>query len=400
MSDDKNVPPPPGGYGGGYADPYRVPQAPPPLPPDDLPPTPKNTGRWAAGGIGIALLGLRACLLFGDTGHSSYSDYGSTNFGLPAFDPLAGIYLDGGAAIPMPKPPLGGGHIAVGKGDTLVVNDSNGEIQDDLGNTVCAGYCTTSDIVVVGSRVFWLTALNEELRAAPLSGDKPPEKVAELSNPDSSIATDGTSIYVVCDFANDEGHRAIVKVDPTTGKQTKLASVAGSIDDLRISGGRAYFTWIETGDHGTRHLQSVSTWGGAVSKLAESVMLDDAASITGAVGGGYYYVAYGDFSIPEHIGRVPIAGGAFQVLYDAPPEELLGAITADASGLYVARRAEGGWTISHLVMGSGATPKLDVTDLIEPMSFTPRSLTARSKDLVFASALGITHAPKTPVKTR
>lgn len=393
--DEPNVPPPPGGYGAG---PYRAPQAPPPMP--DIPPPPRNTGRWAAGGIGIALLAVRACLLFARLGDdSSYSS--SYNYTppptFPTYDPLAGLFGDGGSLTP--RLPPTGGHLAVGDGDTVVFDDQHGKIRDGDGKIVCDDYCTTSHVAIVGKKVYWVNLLDEELRTATLGGDGTATKVTELHVPGSRIVSDGASLYVVAEPSDEADKRGIIKIDPSSGKQTKLVSVDGTIEDLQVSGGRVYFTWLasdaaleKAGEKPSLHLRSVSTLGGAVTKLADP-SLTDAAYLMGAVGGGYYYLAHGDFMIPEHIGRVPVGGGAFEAAYDAGSDEILGPIAADASGLYFARHRDGeAWAIAHL------TAKAKAEDVLTGIAEEPQGLGARKNDLVFTSYTELTHTPKTATK--
>lgn len=390
MSD--NVPPPPGGYGAG---PYRAPQAPPPFPPDD-PGPPRNTGRWAAGGIGIALLAVRACLLFArmDSSTPDYSSY--TPMAIPTYDPLAGMFAD--ASPIMPKLPLGGGHLAV-SGDKVVFDDDSGEIKDGDGKTVCAGYCTTSNLVVAGNRAYWISFLDEELRSVSLAGGDTPQKVTELKDPGTKLASDGVSVFVVQDASSAE-KQSIVKVEPTTGKQTVLVTVNGAIDDLQTSAGKVFFTSVDDDTKMARHLRSISTSGGPVTKLCDP-SLDDTSYVAGAVGGGYYYLAYGTFALPAHIGRVPIGGGAFETIYDAG-EELLGPIAADSTGLYVARRLDATWSIAKVVpsAGSAAKAKSETVDVVTDIAPEPQALALLKNDIVYTSFVGVTRVAKAPPKAR
>lgn len=380
----ENIPPPPGGYGAG---PYRAPQAPPPFPPDD-PGPPRNTGRWAAGGIGIALLAVRACLLFArmDSSTPDYSSY--TPLTLPTYDPLAGMFAD--ASPIAPKLPPGGGHLAVGSGDKVAFDDASGEIKDADGNTICSGYCTTSNLVVAGNRVYWISFLDEELRSVSLSGGDTPQKITELQDPGMKLATDGVSVFAIQNASTAE-KQGIVKIDPTTGKQVLITTVTGTIDDLQASGGKVYFTSVDDDAKLARHVRSVSTSGGAVSKLCDPA-LDDTGYVAGAVGGGYYYLAYGTFALPAHVGRVPIGGGAFETIYDAG-DELLGPIAADSTGVYVARRADTTWTISKIVT------KTNVVDIVTDIVPEPQALGLLKNEFVYTSFVGVTRAPKAPPKS-
>ncbi len=393
MSEDPdNIPPPPGGYGAG---PYRAPGAPPPAPPPDDPTPPRNTGRWAAGGIGFALLAVRACLLFARLDDSSPSyDYTYTPPVIPTYDPLAGLFDSGASAFP--KLPKQGGHLALGESGRLAFDDSSGAIHDGTHKLVCADYCTTQNLVVVGKKAYWISFLDEELRSVSLepTGAVPdePAKVAALHDPGMAIATDGKSIYLLDESVGGvDGKTAIVRVDPASGKQTKLATMDGLVLDLRVAGGRVYYA---VPNDGGLELRAVPSSGGASVKLAASSEATGNVA-SSAVAGGYYYVAYGNFSVPEHVARVPVGGGALEVVYDATPEEELGPIAADKNGLYLAHGLASAWSISFL-----KAPKAEahaLADVVTAIPEAPQALAVDGTDVVYTSHDAIFRVPITHI---
>ena len=117
---------------------------------------------------------------------------------------------------------------------------------------------------------------------------------------------------------------------------------------------------------------------------------------SGAVGGGYYYVAYGIFSVPEHVGRVPIGGGPFEVIYDATPAEELGLIAADATGLYLAHGLASAWAISRLPPSAKA--KTELQDVVTAIPEAPQDLALGGTSLFYTSHDAVFSAPRSPPK--
>jgi hypothetical protein len=402
MSEDpSNVPPPPGGYGAG---PYREPGAPPP-PSFEPPPPPRNTGRWAAGGIGLALVAVRACLLFArmsDPGPSY--DYSYTPVAYPTYDPLAGLFADASPAAKLPKT---GGQLALGPGEALAYDDSSGAIRDANGEVVCAAYCTTGRLAIVGKKVYWISFLDEELRSVSLvPGDtlEPPKKVAELHDPGLKLVTDGTALFTVDGSpGDDEKKSAIVRIDPATGKSSKLVTLSGVIQDLQAAGGRIYYTYADLeGDAPKVHVRSIGAGGGAATTIADLPADDLGPSIgSSAIGGGFYYLSYGGFAVADHVARFPIGGGARQVVYEASDTELLGPIAADAAGLWLVRRSGATWSISLVTHAAGATAETSTTkDVADELVEAPQALAVRagSSDVVYTTFDGVFRTPKSPSK--
>ena len=381
MSD--NVPPPPGGYG----TPYRAPQDPLRPPPDDLPPPPRHSGRWAAGGIAFVILGLRACLLFARLDESSTPSYSYTP--LPTYDP-ATLFPAPSATVPIPKLPKLGGHV-VAQGEAVVHDDEGGTIRKGSA-IVCEGFCTVNALAVAGEGVYWITALDGELRSVPLAGGEP-HTVAKLREPGSWIASDGSALIVEeASSLEPDAKRGLFRVDPKSGQETKLVLIDGEIRDVVVSAGRVYFAWTSADSPGL-HLRSIASTGGALSKLADST-LDEEGPFEGAVGGGYYYVKYGGLSsFQDHVGRVPIAGGTFETVYDASPAEMLGPIAADASGLYLVHHTDA-WRIGHFEARGRPLVELDGT-----LVRAPQNIALRKKDVAFTFDGEVQFVPKTPVKS-
>lgn len=388
MSD---VPPPPGGYGldpAGNAPrgPYRSP-APDPEPPSFTPP-PRNGGRWAVGGVGLALLGVRVLLLCARA--SSSPSYEFTPPTLPTsygVDPFAALF-DAGPATPTARAV---GPMALASGDHAVYVDSHLQLVDAVDPSHSLGRALATDLAVTKDRVIWLDMLDGEIAAVPRAGGAKSTVAGALASP-TNLRADDAFAYVVDDDAKNEDHRAVEKIALGTGKVTRLASVAGVVSALELDAAGVYIAWSEA-DAGTTtyHLRRVPKSGGAGGDVT-SFRADDAegASFTYlAIGGGYVYYTHSG-----GLDRVRVTGGATEHVYtelDGDFDEL-GPLAADGEAVYFAHRLNfGSWSVARLVRPGGK-----VEELAEGLAVMPSAVAAGKSDVFYTTASGVAHVSKLP----
>jgi len=393
MSDD--VPPPPGGYGldpSGSAPrgPYRSPRAPDPEPPPNFNPPPRNGGRWAVGGVGLALLGVRVLLLCARASSPSY-DYSYTPPTLPTSygndDPFAALFDAGHASA---KPALAVGPMALAAGDHAFYVDSHLQLTDATDPSESLGRALATDLAVTKDRVLWLQMLDGEIDAVPRAGG-PKTHVATVAGA-TVLRADDAFAYVIADDDKNEDDRLVEKIALATGKATRLASVAGVVSALEVDGANVYVAWtVDEGTASVYHVQRIGKSGGSAVDVTTFRGTDGETSAFEhvALGGGYmYYTRNGG------IDRVRLTGGTTDHVYTPKDGDFedLGALAADGEGVYVAHRKNfGAWAVGRV-----QRPSAKVEELVEALAVQPSSLAAGKTDVYYTTALGVSHMPKHP----
>lgn len=388
MSD---VPPPPGGYGldpSGHAPrgPYRSPGA--PEPPPSFTPPPRNGGRWAVGGVGLALIGIRILLLCARA--SSSPSYEFTPSTLPTSygdDPFAALF-DAGQAAPTARAV---GPMALASGDHAVYVDSRLHLVDAADPSHSLGRALATDLAVTKDRVIWLDMLDGEIAAVPRAGGAKSTVADALVSP-TNLRADEMFAYVVDDDAGNEDNRAVEKIALGTGKVTQLASVAGVVSALELDAASVYIAW-STADAGTTtyHLRRVPKTGGVGGDVT-TFRADDAegASFTHmALGGGYVYYTHSG-----NLDRVRVTGGATEHVYAALDGDFdeLGPLAADGEAVYFAHRMNfGSWSVARIVRPGGK-----VEELAQGLAVMPSAVVAGKSDVFYTTASGVAHVPKHP----
>lgn len=395
MSD---VPPPPGGYGldpmgSAPRGPYRSPQPPDPGPPPSFTPPPANGGRWAIGGVGLALLGVRVFLLLARATSGSSDDYSDTPPTLPPSfddDTLAAL-LDAGRHTPTAAKPVGAvGPMVLASGDHAIYVDHSLQLIDATDPGQPLGRALATDLAVTKDRVLWLNVLDGEIDAVPRAGGLE-TTVATLASA-TDLRADEAFAYVVSEDDKDEDSRAIEKVALATGKATHLASVKGLVAALELDAANVYVAWSATeATTTTYHVQRIAKGGGAA---VEVTTFHASASETStfehvAVGAGYMY-----YTRNGAIDRLRVSGGFPERVYAPKDGEFdeLGALAADGEGLYFAHRKNfGSWSVARIVRAGGK-----VEELVESLAVQPSTLAAGKTDVYYTTAIGVSHMPKHP----
>ena len=393
MSD---VPPPPGGYGldptgNAPRSPYRAPD---PGPPPSFNPPPRNGGRWAVGGVGLALLGVRVLLLCARASSGPSYDYSYTPPAMlpPSFDDdtLAALLDAGHYTTGTAKPVEAVGPMVLAPGDHAFYVDHTLQLVDAADPSQSLGRALATDLAVTKDRVLWLNMLDGEIDAVPRAGG-PKTTVATLASA-TDLRADEASAYVVTDDDKDEDGRAVQKVALATGKATHLASVKGLVSALELDAGNVYVAWSATEATVTSyHVQRIGKSGGAAVDVTSFHVGDSETSAFEhvALGGGYmYYTRNGG------IDRVRLSGGSPEHVYAPKDGEFddLGALAADGEGLYLAHRKNfGSWSVARIVRAGGK-----VEELVESLVVQPSALAVGKTDVYYTTVGGVSHMPKHP----
>ena len=252
---DQGVPPPPGGYGlppecGGGSEgpppprPNIIPPASPPVSPFRenyyVPPTSNPSGkRWAFGGIGAAILGVRLLLLCGRVADSGSDDYSYNPSSYPTYDPTAFGALFDASLVPSHSPSAQ--QIAVG---------ADGRAYWLEGDQVTVQGHDSKDV------------LDPKALGKPIQGEFVPQYGATL------VATDKSLLWAAGGrFDQGEVVSSIVAM-PLAGGTPKVIvkNLVATPEGLTLDAQTLWFT--EPGDQDARNLMRVSTSGGTPTKIA------------------------------------------------------------------------------------------------------------------------------------
>lgn len=282
--------------------------------------------------------------------------------------------------------------VAVGPGDVTVWKDRSATFRTATGTELCVR-CLTTDFVATRDHVAWVELLethlpgfNSTVRAfSTTSGWKRSDAGSPLSwgdraaslNNGSSIATDGTSVYVVEgkeDAAGNGYGQSAVRVDLAKSTKTLLAKTPASIRNLVFASGELFVTWATTMSPVWR-VQAIGTKSGAIRDVVSLpfALPEQTASSTDLY---FFYRDAFERTSRGHLASVALAGGAITAIYDTGPNELIGHFAADDSGLYVVRFI-GHWVLTRFA--KGAAPH----DLAQ-FDAMPRAIAPRKADIAVA----------------
>ncbi len=292
--------------------------------------------------------------------------------------------------------------VAVGPGDVTVWKDRSATFRTATGTELCVR-CLTTDFIATRDHVAWVELLethvpgfDSTLRAfSTASGWKRSDAGPALSwgdraaslNHGSSIATDGTAVYVVEGKDDDAGNgygQSVVRVDLAKSTKTLLAKTPASIRNLVFASGELFVTWSATVNPVWR-VQAIATKNGAIRDVVSLPfgLPEQTASSTDLY---FFYRDAFERTSRGHLASVPLVGGAITTIYDTGPNELVGHFAADDSGLYVVRFI-GHWALTRFA--KGAAPQ----DLAQ-FEAMPRAIAPRKADIAVAFLDDLKLVPK------
>lgn len=398
---DQGVPPPPGGYGlppecGGGSEgpppprPNIIPPAPPPVSPFRenyyVPPTSNPSGkRWAFGGIGAAILGVRLLLLCGRMADSGSDDYSYNPSSYPTYDPTAfGALFDASLA---PSHSPSAQQIAVGadgraywlEGDQVTVqgHDSKdvldpkalgkpiqGEFVPQYGATLVA---TDKSLLWAAGGRFDQGEVVSSIVAMPLAGGTPKVIVKNLVATPEGLTLDAQTLWFT--EPGDHDARNLMRVSTSGGTPTKIASWSDPFElretlALAVDASNVYFvqTTHDPKDDlvKSQTLSRVSKSGGKPTVLATLPEFEAVGVFATTKGGVFFTTTSEDDGIGGDTRRlywVAAAGGAKTLLMQTT-SGTFGDVVADTDGVFLSRREDSTWNILRVGDDGGSTTRV------------------------------------------
>lgn len=346
-----------------------TPPQPPPLTPFRqnyyVPPTSSGSGkRWAFGGVGAAILGLRLLLMCGrlaDSGSSNDYDYSYNPSTFPTYDPNAFAALfDASTLTPTFSPAAQ--HIVVARDGKAYWLDS-GQVQvqapgqevQALGKPLAAELMPQfgSELVLADKSLVWVAGgdldkgTTDSIVAMPLTGGAPKVIVKNVTSPEGLIA-DGANLWFT--VIGDDDKRSLMRAPSSGGVAVKIASWDSPFElsethDLAVDAGWVYYVYtLHDADDETIKSQNIARVSKLGGKPERIVTLPSGEIVQQLVAGNkslYFTTSTGLDA--QSLYKVPAGGGARVMAYHW--EGGLGDFVVDGADVYASRHADGVWEI-------------------------------------------------------
>lgn len=375
-----------------------------------VPPPPPTNKRWAFGGIGAALLGVRLLLLCGRAASTSNDyDYTYTPPPLANYDPAALGFLLDASALHVPKTPSSYAKqfALAADGKAFFWGLDSIESQSTAAADAAPKSLVTlddgelaavrdSDLAVVGDSLMWVTSHFEDGKVVSMPrGGGTPKVLGGKLDALGELRSDGSSALVTASASDGSAGRALYRITPA-GARTEIArwSDASPHEDLALGGSFAYFVYTSDDSGGSADwshetIAKVAKTGGAPKDVTK-LHLDEYVSRLAATSASVYFTTSPSvLSDASELFKADASGGRTSVFKPDSPDAALGDLAVDGSDVYVAYRADGAWSIRRVASGSGAP----TGDLVAGLPTEPHF--ALSKDrLVWSTPAGLSSQAK------
>ncbi len=395
--------------------------APPPLPVSPfrenyyVPPT-NNTGgkRWAIGGVGAAILGVRLLLLCGRLS-SDDSDFSSSYnpVTFPTYDPNAFAALFDASLANSFSPSAQ--HIVVGAdgkafwldGAQVRAQVPDGEVES-VGEAVPEAFTPAfgSALILTDKSLLWTANgdpdkfATDAIVAMPKTGGAPKIIVKDIDTP-TGLISDGQNLWFT-EPASGEGSgdgRDLMRVGVSGGTPVKVASWTARFElyetrQLAVNSTNIYFVGTlhdkEDDSIKSQHIDRVAKSGGKPQPIVTLPSGQTIETLIASDKSVYFTVSAGvGFSAEAtELYRVPAGGGALTKIWaNSLADGAIGDVVFDGKDVFVSHRAGSVWSISRVTDDT-------TTDLVGGLAREPHFGLTRDR-IVWSTGIEISSQSKT-----